>query len=57
MTQSSPEVHQLIDDTLIRAAGGIVAKCTCGWVSRPYFSGMSASLTFREHQAGERADP
>lgn len=42
--------HELIDGTLITVPGGIVAKCTCGWVSDIGFSGMMTSLRFREHQ-------
>lgn len=42
--------HKLIDDTLVVEANGIVARCECGWVSRPYFSGLVASLEFAHHQ-------
>lgn len=46
--------HHLIDNTLFIEEAGVLAKCTCGWVSRPYFSGTSANLAFREHQESER---
>lgn len=53
-SETKPETkarqHNLVDDTLVRADDGIVAICTCGWRSRGYFSSMSATLTFRDHQ-------
>lgn len=45
--------HKLVDGTLIREAGGIVARCTCDWVSRGHFSSLSASATFMAHQEDE----
>jgi len=41
--------HKLIDDTLITTKDGVVAKCICGYVSRPCFSSFIASLEFRNH--------
>lgn len=48
--------HDLVDRTLIRADDGIVARCTCGWVSRGYFTILTASGAFRDHQEAEAAD-
>lgn len=42
--------HKLVDDTLVRERDGIVAKCVCGWKSRPHFSMMSASAAFMDHE-------
>lgn len=50
MTDQPKPTHRMIGDTMVRERDGIVAKCTCGWVSRPYFSGMSATVAFRDHQ-------
>lgn len=47
--------HELVDNTLIREAGGIVAVCTCGWRSREHFTSLSASVAFRTHAEG--SDP
>lgn len=55
-SQTTETEHKLVDNTLIREGDGIVAICTCGWRSRGYFSSMSASLTFREHQEGDARD-
>lgn len=44
--------HKLIDATLVREPGGIVARCICGWVSRPCFSSMVASNEFQTHRDG-----
>jgi hypothetical protein len=41
--------HQLENNTLICAAKGIVARCSCGWTSGPRFSSLTASLAFRDH--------
>jgi hypothetical protein len=41
--------HKLINDTLTRESDGIIARCVCGWTSRPHFSSMAASAEFREH--------
>lgn len=53
--------HKLIDNTLVvegtGPSKGVYAKCTCGWVSRPCFSGMIASIEFDDHVvAAVRAD-
>lgn len=49
--------HQLIDDTLVTEADGIVAHCTCGWSSRPCFSSSIASIEFRNHRDGNHIEP
>lgn len=53
--EPAPTEHRLVDDTLTREPEGIVARCVCGWVSRPHFSSMTASLSFQKHhcQHGE----
>lgn len=45
----NPE-HKLANGTLITTDRGIVARCTCGWMSTPHFSSLSASAEFRDHQ-------
>jgi len=42
--------HELVDNTLIRDANGITARCTCGWVSAGHFSALAASAAFHLHQ-------
>lgn len=46
--------HYLIDGTLIRIASGIVARCSCGWISIPHFNSFTASVNFRQHQNDAR---
>ena len=41
--------HKLVGGTLTRNEDGIVARCTCGWVST-HFSSMAASAAFQDHQ-------
>ena len=41
--------HKLKGDTLYTTDAGIVAECICGWKSLPRFSGMIASVLFRDH--------
>jgi len=41
--------HRLVGDAVHRLDDGILAQCTCGWVSRGHFSSMAASAAFREH--------
>lgn len=40
--------HRLVNNTLTRKPGGIVAKCTCGWTSE-HFTSLSASAAFLNH--------
>ncbi len=42
--------HKLENNTLYVERGGVVAYCSCGWNSGKRFSGMIASVLFREHQ-------
>lgn len=42
--------HALVDDTLTVEAGGIEARCICGWVSSDHFSSMAASVAFQQHK-------
>jgi hypothetical protein len=48
--------HRLIDDTLVREADGIVARCICGWVSRGHFTSLSASADFWNHRDAANPD-
>lgn len=48
--------HELVNGTLTRESDGIMAKCTCGWVTRGRFSSFAASAAFQEHQESP-ADP
>lgn len=41
--------HKLVDGTLKREAGGIAARCECGWVSS-HFTSLAASAAMVEHQ-------
>lgn len=47
--------HKLINGTLVVTQDGVVAKCSCGWVSRPCFTSMTASCLFMDHQEGYEA--
>lgn len=47
--------HKLLNGTLTRVVGGIVAECVCGWRSRPHFTSLSASSDFQEHLEGQRS--
>jgi len=42
--------HKLVAGTLLRESGGIVARCTCGWVSGGHFSSMGASAAMMDHK-------
>jgi hypothetical protein len=41
--------HRLVNDTLVVEAGGVVARCICGWESGARFTGMVASALFLDH--------
>lgn len=43
MTEHQSQGNEVID-------GGIVHRCSCGWVSRPCFSNMLASLEGMNHR-------
>lgn len=49
--------HKLKGDTLIVTKNGVEAICICGWTSGPRFSGMAASVFFRDHQEDPNAPP
>lgn len=50
MSDETATTHKLIDNTLVREAEGITARCKCGWVSRGHFSSLGASAAFTDHQ-------
>lgn len=56
MGDDTTKQHNLVGSTLIRVDDGIVARCTCGWVSRECFSSLIASSIFRDHQEAAKND-
>jgi len=47
--------HKLVDGCVKVEAGGIAARCTCGWSSLGHFTGMGASAAFQDHVEEEEA--
>ena len=47
------DLHRLVDDTLTVTPSGVVARCVCGWRSRPCFSPLIASCAFEAHRIGD----
>ena len=42
--------HELVGKSLDIEVDGVIARCTCGWISRGHFSGFTASAAFQEHK-------
>lgn len=40
--------HRSMGNEVVK--GGIIHKCSCGWVSRPCFSNMTASALGMDHR-------
>lgn len=45
----SDREHKLEGGMLKRTGNGVVASCTCGWVSS-HFTSLAASAEFMDHQ-------
>jgi cytochrome P450 len=52
-----PKVHQREVPLLPAAGGGVVARCTCGWIGRPSISGEFANQSWEEHVAHQKQAP
>lgn len=44
--------HAIEKVAVVLDKGGIVARCICGWVSRPHFSSFAATVAFMDHEDG-----